>query len=134
MNRCWLLCVFVLTQHNALATPADYDRVCNSRLDPTTEMVCNLALTLDASPLKVGAGMVMANIQMTGTYCNFNFSRRFLDARLKFETDQENARIVRFLINQYRGKPPPGFNGDPKVFCKITYDTFGPRSRERFFD
>ena len=102
--------------------------------DQSTELVCAVSNKLNVNPIKVGFAMVFASVEMTGTYCNFSFSQKFLESRIKVETDQEVAKVVAFLISSYEGKPPPGFNGDRKVFCNLQWQTFGPRSKEKFFN
>ena len=130
--------IFVVTIFCFLAakpiSASDSSKLCANPSDPSTILVCNLSREFGISPLKVGTGMVLASVQMTGTFCQFNFSRKFLDWRIKTETDQDIAAVVRHLVTFYRDKSPPGFNGDKKVFCTMQYQTFGPRSNERLFD
>ena len=112
---------------------SDYNKYCNSPKDQSTQMICSLSRQLGVSPLKVGAGLVFASIEMSGVYCNFGFSRKFLDSRIKLESDLDVTKVVKYLITAYSGKPPPGYTGDDRVFCKMQYETFGPYSKEQFF-
>jgi len=113
---------------------SDYSKYCLGQdHSQSTQLVCALSRKLEIPPTKIGLAMVFASIQMTGTYCKLNFTRAFLDARIKAETDPEIAKASRFLIELYKEKPPPGYNGDDKVFCKIQRETFGPDSQAKFF-
>jgi hypothetical protein len=112
---------------------SDYSRYCTSPKDLNTQMVCALSKQLDTSPVKVGMAMVFASIEIGGTYCDFGFSRKFLDTRIKVLSDLEVDKVVKFLVSSYSGKPPPGYTGDDKHFCKMQYETFGPRSQEKFY-
>ncbi len=112
----------------------EYKKYCSKINDQTTELVCAVSNQLNINPIKISLAMVLASVEMTGTYCNFNFSRKFLDLRIKIETDLEISKAIIFLISTYRGKPPPGFKGDRKVFCNLQWQTFGPRSKENFYE
>jgi hypothetical protein len=135
---CIILTIFFTTStftHSASARESvEYKKFCSKITDPSTELVCAVSNKLNVDPLKVGLAMVFASVEMTGTFCNFRFSQKFLESRINVETDQEVARVVAFLIGAYERKPPPGFNGDRNVFCNLQWQTFGPRSKERFFD
>jgi len=111
----------------------DYKKFCTNTKDTTTALVCKVSKNLGVSPMKVGGAMVIASIQMTGTYCNFSFTNSFLESRMRLESDQEVASVVRHLITMYKDKPPPGFNGDKKVFCKMQYETLNAQSNSKIF-
>jgi len=111
----------------------EYKKFCTNPKDATTILVCAVSKNLGVSPMKVGGAMVIASIQMTGTYCNFSFTNKFLETRMRLESDQETASVVRHFITMYKDKPPPGFNGDKKVFCKMQYETLNSQSSSKIF-
>ena len=112
---------------------SNYDKYCLTPEDPSVAMICKISKNLNVPVEKTGAAMMFASVDMIGTYCNFSFNKKYLDAKMKIEKDQDIVKATRFLISSYRGKPPPGFNGDRKVFCKMEYEMFGPHSNEKFF-
>ena len=128
-----LLSVLIFILSIEIVKADDFDKFCNPPTETTSKLVCGLAREQRVSPIKAGIAMSMASIQMTGTFCNFSFTQNFLDSRIKVESDYEIAKVVKHLISIYRDKPPPGFNGDPKVFCKMQHETFGPRSTAKIF-
>lgn len=128
-----LFTLLVVLPTRVLSANSEFERFCNPPSEPTSQTVCALSKELNVSPLKTGTGMLLASLQITGTYCNFSFTKKFIDMRLKFEADLEIAKVVRHLIASYRDKSPPGYNGDPRVFCKMQYETFGSRSKEKIF-
>jgi hypothetical protein len=128
-----LLCLLIFIYSSGVVMADDFDRFCNPPTEMTSQLVCGLAREQRVSPLKAGIAMTMASLQMTGTFCNFSFNQNFLERRMKVENDYEIAKVVKHLISVYRGKPPPGFNGDQKVFCKMQHESFGPRSTAKIF-
>jgi len=127
-------CISASLIFSPLTVAGDYEKYCPENLsDPGTLVVCSVAREINVPPLKVGAAMVLASLQMTGTYCDFKFTRKFLNGRMAAENDLEVKGAVHYLIGRYRDKPPPGYNGDKRVFCKMQYESFGPRSDSPIF-
>jgi len=131
----WVTALWVVFLPSTLgATPPNWAEYCQpTPRDQGTQLVCALSKSTDVSPIKVGSAMALASIQMTGTFCNFRYSQKTAIALMKVEADPEVSKVMKFLISSYRGKPPPGFSGDEKVFCKLQYELFGPGSAEKLF-
>ena len=123
MIKTLVLFFTILISQNSSAN-SDYETFCLKRDNPSDKIVCNLSDKLKISPTKVGVGMMLASLEMTGTFCDFDFSDNFLDYRIQQENDIEVRKVVEFLIAFYSNKSPPGFNGDKKVFCKLQYSTY----------
>ena len=112
---------------------SEFQKYCHSPTDQSTKFICNLSQDLGIPPLKVTAAMVFASVEMTGAYCNFSFTRKFIETRINLYNDNEIARAATYLITMYNNKPPPGFTGNKSVYCHTQYETFGPRSTEDFY-
>lgn len=127
------LFIFLFFSLRIVHAQSEYQKYCTSPQEESTQLVCALSKNLGVPPLKVVMAMTFAAIDMTGTYCNFSFTKTFIDARMKLYSDNETMKVVTHLVTAYKNKPPPGFTGDKLVFCHMQYETFGPRSDSPFF-
>ena len=125
--------LFSLLENQALAE-SSYDKFCRIPEDGNIAMLCKISKSINVPVDKVGIGLIFASVDMIGTYCDFSLSRKYLYSRMKVGSDPEIDKSIGFLMIPYRGKPPPGFKGDKKVFCKVEYDMLGPSSKEKFFN
>lgn len=125
MNKKIIFFVFTLLTLSwcEIIAASEFDAICLDKKNPVDKMVCDLSDKLHVPPEKIGIGMVLASAEITGTYCDFEFTEKFLEIRLDKENDLDVKKVVKFLISFYKDKPPPNFNGDKKVFCKMEYAT-----------
>jgi hypothetical protein len=124
-------CSFGLKQGKA--KDQDFERFCKPPNEPTSQVVCGLAVTLNVPVMQAGVGSMIASIYMTGNYCNFRFSKSFADFQSRYKNNSQVQKVIDHLKKIYEGKLPPGHNGDTKFFCTTNYEMLGPSSTSRMF-